>query len=638
MTLIQSRLLQYLILTLLVIAAGGHVRAQDTTRRQPTTDTIRIAPGSDDGRIDVQNLQQLLRNQVRIHRGGGMPQVVEAEQFMSQGNYERAIHILEPLYEEDPDNPTIISSLKRAYKGVKNYDALDSLIVKQLKTSPDDAVLLSELADLHFLAGREDKGEEVIERILEKAPSDPDRYNLAARSYLNNGKYQEGIDTYYRGRRELGDSLIFAQELGRLFEARREYAAAVVEHFRYLAASPQSRSVAERRITNLIKVPEAVNQITQAFVGIVSDYPDNEYAHSLYADLLFESGAIDSAFAEYRRADALSEQDGQHQLKGLKRCLETEHYTNARSEAEDFLARYPQHQRSVDVGFVLARAELGLDRPDVAVALLNNLANDIPQDDERARIQFEIGEIYREHVRDMDSAKAYYRLVASGNARDHERTLALMRLGDLAVYFGELDRADSIYQIAHTVRPSPNEREEIDFRRAEIELFRHEYDACREELNALIKAHPRGLFVNDALQLSMIISEGQDAMNWSLNHYADGAYAMRRGQDSVALEHFGAIVKDSANGIADEALFEVAQIHTSHAAFDSALADYERLIQAFPESFMVPRAWLAIGDLYAGPLAEASRAREAYQVIVSKHKNSPLVEEARLRLQSLGLP
>ncbi|MBD3298489.1 MAG: tetratricopeptide repeat protein [candidate division Zixibacteria bacterium] len=637
MTLIQSRLLQYLILTLLVMAAGESVRAQDTTRRQPATDTIRIRPGSG-GRIDVQNLQQLLRNQVRIHRGGGMPQVVEAEQFMSQGNYERAIQILEPLYEEDPDNPTIMSSLKRAYKGVKDYDALQSLIDKQLETSPDDAVLLSELADLHFLAGREEKGEEVIERILEKAPSDPDRYNLAARSYLNNGMYQEGIATYYRGRRELGDSLIFAQELGRLFEARREYAAAVVEHFRYLAASPHSRSVAERRITNLIKVPEAVDQITQAFVGIVSEYPNNEYAHSLYGDLLFESGAIDSAFAEYRRADALSEQEGQHQLKGLKRCLETEHYTNARAEADDFLARYPEHQRSIDVAFVLARAELGLDRPDVAVAMLNELANDIPKDDERARIQLEIGEIYRVHVRDMDSAQAYYRLVVDGNARENDRTTALMRLGDLAVYFGELDRADSIYQIAHTVRPRPDQREEIDFRRAEIELFRQAYDACREELNALVKAHPRGRFVNDALQLSMIIGEGQDAMNWSLNHYADGAYALRRGQDSIALEHFGAIVKDSANGIADEALFEVAQIHTSHAAFDSALADYERLIQFFPESFMVPRAWLAIGDLYAGPLAEASQAREAYQVIISEHKNSPVVEEARLRLQTLGLP
>lgn len=637
MTLIHARRTQYLFLALLLLALTGPAWAQDQDRRQPATDTIRITPDTK-GRIDIQNLQEMLRKQVRVHRGGGIPQVMEAEQFMSQGNYQRAIKILEPMYQEDPENPTIIASLKRAYEGVKDYEALLSLLNTQLETSPDDAVLLSEVADLHFIAGRDEKGEAVIETILEKAPSDPDRYNLAARTYLNNGKYQEGIDTYYRGRRELGDSLIFAQELGRLFEARREYAAAVVEHFRYLAASPHSRSVAERRITNLIKVPEAVDQITQALVGIVSDYPDNEYAHSLYGDLLFESGVIDSAFAEYRRADALSEQEGLHQLKGLKRCLETEHYANARAEAEDFLARYPQHPRSVDVGFVLARAELGLDRPDLAVALLNDLANDIPQAEERARIQFEIGEVYRTHVRDMDSAKAYYRLVANGTARDHERTLALMRLGDLAVYFGELDRADSIYATAQTARPRPNEREEIDFRRAEIELFRHEYDACREELNALIKAHPRGLFVNDALHLSMIISEGQDAMNWSLNHYADGAYALRRGQDSVALEHFGAIVKDSANGIADEALFEVARIHSTHKAFDSALADYERLIQAFPESFMVPRAWLAIGDLYAGPLAESSQARDAYQIIITDHKNSPLVEEARLRLQSLGLP
>ncbi|GAB4315097.1 MAG: hypothetical protein Kow0074_02490 [Candidatus Zixiibacteriota bacterium] len=637
MILILSRLTMCLLAALIFLSPAVSAIAQESERGQPATDTIRITP-ADRNRIEIRNLQELLRNQVRIHRGGGIPQVVEAEQFMSQGNYQRAIEILEPLFDETPDDPTIASALKRAYKGIKDYAALERLLKSQLTAAPDDAVLLSELADLYFLAERDDEGEAVVETLLEKAQSEPDRYNLAARSYLNNGMYQEGIDTYYRGRRELGDSLIFAQELGRLFEARREYAAAVVEHFRYLAASPESRSVAERRITNLIKVPEAVDQITQAFQRIVSDYPRNEYAHSLYGDLLFESGIIDSAFAEYRRADALSEQKGLHQLKGLKRCLETEHFTSARAEAEDFLTRYPEHPQRVDVGFVLARAELGLARPGVAVTLLNELVAQIPQEEERARIQLEIGEIYREHVRDMDSAQAYYRLVANGVARNHERTLALMRLGDLAVYFGDLQRADSIYNAAYAARPRPKEAEQIDFRRAEVDLFRHEYAACSEKLNALVKAHPRGLYVNDALRLSMIISEAQDAMNWSLNHYADGMYALRRGEDSVALEHLGAIVSDSANEIADEALFEIAKIRTSHQAFDAALADYHRLIRSFPESFLVPRAWLEIGDLYAGPLADAAEARRAYQTIITDHKTSPLVEEARLRLQTMGLP
>jgi hypothetical protein len=62
------------------------------------------------------------------------------------------------------------------------------------------------------------------------------------------------------------------------------------------------------------------------------------------------------------------------------------------------------------------------------------------------------------------------------------------------------------------------------------------------------------------------------------------------------------------------------------------------VIARFPESFLVPRAWAEIGGLYEGPLADPHQARDAYQTILTEHKDSPLVENVRLRLQRLALP
>jgi tetratricopeptide (TPR) repeat protein len=628
-------LITRLALVIFICALSSNSQAQ--TRISPSDtlrDTVEIVP-SEPIRIDVRRLQGGDRLIIRSNRNVP-PEVTQADRRMSRGDYEGAVDQLLPLWRANPTDNAVASSLKRAYKGLKDYESVQEIVEQQLASSPEDPVLLAELAEVQFRLEKDEAAVETIERLLEKGPSEPDRYNIAARAYMNSGHYTEGIATYHRGREELGDSLIFAQELGRLFEARREYAAAVVEHFRWLAARPESRDLAQRRITNLIKVPEAAPQITEALQGIVAEYPRNEYAHTLYGDLLFESGAIDSAFAEYTRADQLSSDPGIHRLKGIDRCLETEQYAPARAQAAAFIDQHPDHPKIIQVNFALARAELGLGNPITAVNMLKNLAAQIPAESERNRIVYEIGEIYRSHTSEMDSARSYFLRVAENQTEGPLKARALMGLADIEVYFGHLITADSIYSTALGTRARPEDNEEIQFRLAEVSLFRGEYDSCLQTLQALTRQHPKGLFVNDALELSVLLSESQDAMNWSLSRYAEALYALRRRDPDSALVLFGQLVQDSANKIADEALFHMAAVRSDRERYQESLADYRSLIALYPSSFLVPRAWAQIGRLYEGPLQDIDSARDAYQTILADFRDSPVAEEARLRLQRLG--
>jgi tetratricopeptide (TPR) repeat protein len=616
-------------------ALGSEVQAQTP---MPSPDTLQdtvVAPSSGPIRIDIRKLQGGQRIIIRPNRNVS-PEVTQADRLMSQGDYQGAVDQLLPLWQANPSDNAVASSLKQAYKGLKDYASVGKIVEQQLTASPDDPGLLAELADTQFRLDENEAAVATIEKLLEKGPSEPDRYNIAARAYLNAGHYPEGIATYRRGRAELGDSLIFAQELGRLFEARREYAAAVEEHFRWLAASPESRDRAQRRITNLIKVPEAAPQITAALQKIVAEYPKNEYAHTLYGDLLFESGAIDSAFAEYTRADELSSDPGIHRLKGIDRCLETEQYGPAREQAAAFIKQHPDHTKIVQVNFALARAELGLGNPVTAVNMLKDLAGQFPNQGERNRILYEIGDIYRSHTSEMDSARSYFLRVAENQTGGPLKARALMGLAGVEVYFGHLIEADSIYHLALDTRSRPEDTEEIQFRLAEVDLFRGEYDSCLQTLQALTRQHPKGVFVNDALELSVLLGESQDAMNWSLSRYAEALYALRRRDPDSALVLFGQLVQDSANKIADEALFQMGAVHSDRKLYQESLSDYRSLISRYPSSFLVPRAWAEIGMLYEGPLQDIKGARDAYQTILEDYRDSPVAEEARLRLQRLG--
>lgn len=581
--------------------------------------------------------------------------IPDSERLIAEGRYQEAIDLLEPLWRADPQDEMVSSSLKRAYRAMKNSPALIAVLRRQLDGKAGDELLLSELADAFFGAGSEDSARATIDRLIAVDPGDPARHQLAAKAFVRSGQYGEGIALYRRARIELADSLIFAEDMARLLEARREYRSAVDEYFRSLATlEPRKASKIHKRITNLTKIPEAAPQITAALHAIVERLPEDEYAHKLYADLLFESELIDSAFAEYRRADHFSDKPGAHRQVGIKRALETEHYGAARDEAVAFLADYPEHNQRAQILRHQAGAELGLGRPLVAIVLLQDLSGQLPASGERGEVEYKIGEIFREHVHDMDSARAHFRIVLEQPGSERVvHVLAKIRLGDMLVYHGDLAAADSTYQAAQETAPQVQRRllggdlageleghpqEEIAYRRAELLFLSGSFEECAAQLKEFVKRNPKGLHVNDAIELGMIISEGTDAMNWSLSRYAAAHLALRQGQGDSALALFGVIAEDSANALADDAHFAIGSLHADAGAYAEAVTGYRALIARFPESFLIPRAWFAIGDLYEERLADPVEARAAYMVILSDFKESPVIEAARYRLQRLGVP
>ncbi|MBI5867080.1 MAG: tetratricopeptide repeat protein [candidate division Zixibacteria bacterium] len=597
-------------------------------------DTVRIQPRAPVS-PDIERLQGLTQrlqppNVVR-------PELVRGSDLMNAGKFEEALAILLPAWKSDPANDALASALKQAYRGIKDFRGVQSVLQVQLKSRPRELMFASELTETYWQLGLEDSATTVIKQMIATDPKDVDRHHMAAETYVRVGRYPEAIDVYRNARRTIGDSLIFSENLAQLFEARREYSAAVSEYFRWLAMRPDAKQTIQRRITNLVKMPEAVGGITSALKDIVKSSPRNEYGHRLYGDLLFESGSVDSAFAEYNRADQLSAQPGEHLLFGIERALETDQFAVARNHAMEFLKLYPKNPKTTRVNFGLARAELGLGHPDVAVTMLKELATQIPNGPERGQIEYEIGEVYRSHTSLMDSARTHFRVVAAME-RATKRAAAMIRLGDLGVYFSDLAGADSSYHDALNARPSPEEAEEAGFRMAELLLFKGEYDSCAGALKALVGRYPRGLFVNDALELKVMITDSKDAMNWSLDRYSGGVYAMRRGWLDSASVLFGQLVSDSASKLAPQGQFEIAQIKALRAQPAEAVQDYRMLISRFGQSSLVPRAWAAIGALYEGPLNDRQQARTAYQTIVTEFRDSPLVEEARLHLQRMDVP
>ncbi|MBI3872381.1 MAG: tetratricopeptide repeat protein [candidate division Zixibacteria bacterium] len=609
---------------------------------QPT-DTIRLAPvilldtvSGDNSAFPVDR-----RRLGKVITRNMSEELLDAERLMSEDHFQEAVDLLLPLWDKQTqvtaDDP-IGSTLRRAYRGLKDYQGVQRVLQRQLAATNAEPFLLSELANLYFDSGQADSAQATLDRLIKFDPKDPQRHHLAADVYLRAGRTNEGMEVYRKARVALGDSVAFSEELARILEARREYAGAVSEYFRWLDAKPESRRTVQKQITSLIKIPEAAPQITAALRGIVIARPSHEYAHRLYGDLLMESGLTDSAFAEYRRADHLSDQPGGHRWFGIQRCLETGHYQVARDEAVAFLKDYPSYPEATQVHFALAKAELSLGHVAVAVGMLKALAAQMSNPNERAHVEFQIGDVYRTHTSDMDSAAAYFQKVVDAAGHPADKPTALIRLGEIALFHGNLPGADSAYQRASQEATALPQKEEAAYHQAELSFLSGSYDTCATRLKNLVRQFPRGFYVNDALEMSIILKENKDPMNWSLKRYSAGLLAIKRRMPDTALACFGQLAADSANSLADDAQLAIGRLYSDEAEYPQAVSAYRSLIARFPGSFLVPRVWAKLGDLYSGPLADPAQAKTAYQIILRDFKDSPLVEEARAHLQALPVP
>jgi len=563
-------------------------------------------------------------------------ELARAETYLSHGEFEKAIIILEKLRLRDPQNKEVLRLLQRGYKRTKEYGKLLDLLLDNLANSQEYAKDASSIADCRFKLGLIQAAESTLTALLTPPPEDLQVFRLVARTYQNNSRHMLAVDTYEQAREHSGNPRLFSRELADLYEARREYAKAIKEYFMDLQENPRNLRTVRRKIAAIVQVEEGTAELTAALQDIITENPDNFYAHRLYAEVLLESGDAAAAWPEYLAADQLSENPTEHVFYFIKRCLEDKSYDPARMACLTFFERYPGHPSRVDVQFSYARALVGLGKPDSAITILHEISALFNQPERRAEIYLEIGNIHLDFHNNLDSAEHYFRQAkALGSQREVVFTSSI-RLGDCLLRRGNLAGADSAYAECEHLRVHQNQQELVKFKRAELLFFAKEFDSLSIVLKSLIADNPQGFYVNDAILLTLRVNENREPFDWSLKKFAGATLAKRQKHLDTARALFWELAADSANGLADDALLELGRLYTQADQPDSAIFAFGMLIERYPDRFLMPAALTAQAEVYATGLGQTDSARATYRRVLTEYADSPYLEEARRKLKNLG--
>ncbi len=221
-------------------------------------------------------------------------QFMLAEAYEQQGNYQKAIEIIEQLYKKDLQNPNYFNKLVNLYITSKNYDAAISLLESRIKMYPQDPNNYGQLGSVYYMMGNYKKAKEVWEIPLSLSNRSNLNFRVIANYAIERRAFENAIEILNRGKKESDDPTLYAFDLGELYSLTMQYENATKEYCELLKKNPGLYSTVEAKIFSYVNKPEALKPT----IKVVSDFQSQDAVFRLLlAKLMVEDKKFDKAFA-----------------------------------------------------------------------------------------------------------------------------------------------------------------------------------------------------------------------------------------------------------------------------------------------------------------------------------------------------
>jgi tetratricopeptide (TPR) repeat protein len=576
-----------------------------------------------------------------------------ADAYLRNGQPEKAIGLLEALYEQSPENASFYRKLKDAYESVKRYEDAVGLVEQRIQ---DDASpqLLAEKARLLYQKGDEPAAERAWTEAIQLAPERAPTYRVVYQSLVDVRRFRRAIEVLRAARSELGRGGLFRVELAYLYGLDGQHREAMREYVALLEASPDRLGIVRSRLQTFVEQGEGIEASTEVLRGAVEEHPLNTAYRELLAWLYMSTDDYEAAYDVYRALDRLQQSNGGRLYTFAQKAADADRFEVATTAFEAVLSRYPDAEVAPKARRALGdtyrrwaerdggASGLAADssaRYDSARAAYRAFLDAHPSHAAVPDVRADLGTLQLDVYRALDAAQTTLEQVVSAHSSTAAANRARYDLGRLALMRGDLERARLLFsRLADRVR-SGDLADRARFELALLPFYQGRFDAARSQAEA-ITADPSADVTNDAIELSVLIQEnrGPDSLDTPLRHYATAKLRMRQHRYDDALARLDSLLATHGrHALADQARFQRARLHLARGDTAAARQSLQALPRRHPRSPYADRSLFRLARLHEAQ-GRPERAMTLYDRLLSQYPKSLLATDARSRLRSLRRP
>lgn len=569
-----------------------------------------------------------------------------AKSYFRKGEYEKAILLYKPLFENNPIRQDYFKSLLTCYQQVESFEVSQALIEEQIQRFPEQIHLYIELGYNHQLQDQLDIAKKYYQQSIEFVRDNPSFVFMIGRSFRQNHLLDEALLSYQTAKElnpklntEISEAQIYGEkgDLEKMFSLYLDLVDKNVNYF----------STVQRYAGNFISEDknDSNNLLFKKLLLKRAQSNPKDVWNILLSWLFMQQQEYDKALTQEkslfkRKPGSLARVREIGYLSFEKEDSET-----AR-EAFEFMLSHSEEAILDKESQLLAEIYL-LKIENWSLAEKKDKSNIEEKYEELIKVYGQGEETLELHLSfadfltfdydEPDKAIAHLERILPAIESEFEKGIVQMKIADILVFSDQFNQALIRYtQIQYDLKNSQL-AQEARFKVARTSYFKGDFQWAQNQLKVL-KSSTSQLIANDALDLSLKIGNNldKDSLNNGLKIYATAELLGFQKKYEQAIDTLSYVLKQfKGQQIEDDALYTQAGFYQELKAYTQAEANLLSILNFHPESLLIDDSIYTLGILYLEHLDDSEKAKEMFEKIIFEFPSSIYLVDARKHYRKL---
>ncbi len=573
-----------------------------------------------------------------------------AAQYFQNKEYDKAEVYYEKLFSRK-QSYFYYNSYLSCLTEQKEYSKAEKLIKKQIKANSLTPQYGVDLGYLYDLQSDKAKSKTQFENLIKAIPANQQYIIDLANAFLNRGFSDYAIQTYLSGRKLMKGIYSFGLELAEIYEDALNYESMMAEYIDFIEFSPLSNLTTVQNLLQSILADETDGKKSLALKNVLLKRIQLNPDITLYSEMLLwystQLKDFETALIQAKSLDKRLKEDGKRvfdiarlavsntnydvAIKAYQYIIDkgqdNYYYLNSRMEILD--ARYLKITESatftnaeilnLEKDYLLALEELG--KSSASVPLIKNLAH--------------LYAFYLDKIPEADSLLV--QAIRLPNTTSKSIAECKTELADIYLLSGEIWEATLLYsQVEKSFKSEPLGHN-AKLKNAKLSYYIGDFEWAKTQLD-ILKAATSKLIANDALELSLLISDNTDpdSTTSALKIYSRADFLFFQNKNDLAIKSLDSLLKEfPAHAITDEVYYKKYEIYLKKKSIDSAAFYLQKIVDEYPYDILGDDALFNLAGIYEVNFKNTTKAMELYEKFITDYPGSIYVVESRKKYRAL---
>lgn len=562
-----------------------------------------------------------------------------AQQYFRNGDYEKAASLYKTLFEKNPYNAIYLNTLIDCYQQLEKFEEVTQIVVKQLKSYPNQEYLYVELGYNEQLQNFPDKAAPYYEKALLSIDKSPALGYVVAKTFHDNFLLDYALLAYKKAM-AMNPNANYNFQIALIYSEKGEIENMFNTYLDLIETNENYESVAKSYIGRFITedAESESNILLRKLLLKRSQNNPNKSWNELLSWLFIQQKEYDKALIQEKALHKRNVGNLNGVLALGKITFENNDFEATKNCFNYVLENSPNLETELLAKLYLLEVNMKTNAPvDTVEAQFKQLFKQYGKNLATLNIQAIYAEFLSFKKNESEQAILVLKDALKLPVNEFQKGYLKTKLADILVFENKFSSALIYYtQVQNDLKNQPI-GQTARFKIAQTSYFKGDFEWAQSQLSVL-KNSTSQLIANDALALNLLITDNavKDSLKIALKKYAVADLLSFQNKNQQAIDTLQVVLNAyKGHPIEDEALFKQAQLFEKINQFANAENNYLQIISLNKEDILADDAHYYLAELYLNKLNNPDKAKEYYQKIIFNYPSSIYVVDARKKFRKL---